>query len=449
MPRDSASDEMTAGEPRVHVMTSVSHQRFFLLGTGLVFIAFALREWFVLASVLPFPTQGDVSGYLRYAIHMATQGVFSEAEAGQPVLPDAFRGPGYPLFLLGILKLTGPQNWYWGVYQAQAIIGACNVAIVIALARQWAGPITAMSAGLLLAVWPHNIAATNAMLVEVVFGCCMTLSILLSTLAISRSSSRLGVAAGIALGLSYLVNPVTALFPVALLAVCRTKAKLRLGLLILVIATIPVLAWSVRNNYVGATANTRAWQNLEQGSWPELYFALRFSQADPRALQIRDQIDTETGILLRDHPKGLKMMSRRLAEHPLDTLRWYALQKPYLLWDWSIQAGAGGPYTLDVKNSPLDRGLLASWKSLARLLNPALFVFAVGFALLHFLRSSTIAPSALFFLYITAVHDVFQAEPRYAIAYRPIEIVLAMGGVCALSMAARALLAGRGETFLK
>jgi hypothetical protein len=335
------------------------------------------------------------------------------------------------------------------VYQVQAIIGACNVAIVIALARQWAGPVSGITAGLLLALWPHNIAATNTMLVEVVFGCCITLSILLSTLAISRSSSRLGVAAGVALGLSYLVNPVIALFPVALLAVCRTKAKLRLGLLILVIATIPVLAWSVRNSYVGATANTRAWQNLEQGSWPELYFALQFSQVDPRALQIRDQIDTETGLLLRDHPKGLKTMSKRLAEHPLDMLRWYALQKPYLLWDWSIRMGAGGPYTLDVKNSPLDRGLLASWKSLARLLNPALFVFAAGFALLHFLRSSTAAPSALFFLYITAVHDVFQAEPRYAIAYRPIEIVLAIGGVCALWMAVRGLIVDRVKPLLK
>jgi len=434
---------MAAGTPDIYALTSVSHQHFFLLSTGLVFIAFALREWFVLASVLPSPTQGDVSGYLRYAIHMAIQGIFSEAEAGQPVLPDAFRGPGYPIFLLGIFKLTGPQNWYWGVYQAQAIIGACNVAIVIALARQWAGPITAISAGLLLALWPHNIAATNAMLVEVVFGCCITLSILLSTLAIGRSSSKLGVAAGVALGMSYLVNPVTALFPVALLAVCRTKAKLRVGLLILVIATIPVLTWSLRNSYAGTTANTRAWQNLEQGSWPELYFAEKYWRVDAHALQIRDQIDTETAILLRDHPKGLNMMARRLVEHPLDTSRWYALQKPYLLWDWSIQMGAGGPYTLEVKNSPLDRGLLGSWKSLAKLLNPGLFVFAAGFALLHFLRGTSVAPSALFFLYITALHDVFQAEPRYAIAYRPIEMVLAAGGLGAAWMAARRLLAKR------
>lgn len=299
----------------------------------------------------------------------------------------------------------------------------------------------AISAGLLLALWPHNIAATNAMLVEVVFGFCITLSILLSTLAVGRSSARLGAASGMALGMSYLVNPVTAIFPVALLCVCRTKSKLRVGLMILAIATIPILAWSIRNSYAGTTGDTRAWQNLEQGSWREFHFAEKFWPVDPHARQVRDQIDAEMVVLLHDHLRGLHMMVKRMATHPLDTLRWYALQKPYLLWDWSIRIGAGGPYTLDVKNSPLDRGLLGGWKSLAKQLNPALFVFAAGFALLHFMRQTSIAPSALFFLYITAIHDVFQAEPRYAIAYRPIEMVLATGGLCAAWMAGRRLLA--------
>jgi hypothetical protein len=237
------------------------------------------------------------------------------------------------------------------------------------------------------------------------------------------------------------VNPITAFFPAALLTLCRTKDKLRTGLLILVIATIPVFAWSIRNSYAGTTANTRAWQNLDEGSWPKLYFAEKFWPIDPNALQIREQIDTETGILLLDHSKGLKMIAKRLAKHPLYALRWYLLQKPFLLWDWNIQMGAGGPYTLDVKNSPLDRGLLAKWKSLAKFLNPALFLFAAGFATLHFLRKTSVAPASLFFLYVTAVHDVFQAEPRYAIAYRSIEIVLATGGVRATWMATRQVLA--------
>lgn len=115
MRTESGSDEMAAGAPAAHATTPASRRRFLILSAGVVLIAFALREWFVLASVLPFPTQGDVSGYLRYAIRMAIDGIFSEADAGQPVIPDAYRGPGYPVFLLGILKLTGQQLVLGGV----------------------------------------------------------------------------------------------------------------------------------------------------------------------------------------------------------------------------------------------------------------------------------------------------------------------------------------------
>jgi hypothetical protein len=56
------------------------------------------------------------------------------------------------------------------------------------------------------------------------------------------------------------------------------------------------------------------------------------------------------------------------------------------------------------------------------------------FALLH---------AALLFAYVTAVHVVLQAEPRYSVAYRPIELLLA---VAALAMAAQWLRSRRGAS---
>jgi uncharacterized membrane protein len=41
-------------------------------------------------------------------------------------------------------------------------------------------------------------------------------------------------------------------------------------------------------------------------------------------------------------------------------------------------------------------------------------------------------PAALLVMYLTAIHVVFQAEPRYAIAYRPLEcIVVVLGALLA------------------
>lgn len=419
------------------VLAPRERRRFLLLSAGVVLIAWALREWFVLASTLPSPTQGDVSSYLRYAIHMAVDGVFSDAQNGQPVVPDAYRGPGYPVFLLAVLELSGPQKWFWNVYQVQAVLGAINVALVIALTRQWTRPIPAILAGLLLALWPHNIAASNAMLVEVLFGFCLATSLLLATLAMKRSSLGLAASAGVAIGVSYLVNPVIALFPIPLLVLCRTKQARRLGLLILATAAIPIAVWSIRNIDTGASSGTRALQNLEQGAWRDYHFEEKFWRVDDRAMKVRESIGREMSLLLKNPFEGLRVMGARLAKNPGDTLLWYGIQKPFLLWDWDIRMGAGGPYTLDVIHSPLEEGVLARWQRIAKLLNLPIFLLATGFALLQLKRWRESTATALFFLYITLIHDIFQAEPRYAIAYRGIEMALAAGAIDALSGAVR------------
>ena len=176
----------------------MTKRQFILTAIGAVLFAFVLREWHILVSVLPDHTQGDVASYLRYALHMAWDGVFSQAGNGEPVVPDAYRNPGYPVFLLGVLKLSGLQAWYSAVYHAQAVIGALTVGGVIALARQWLPYHWALLAGALFSLWPHHIAATNAMLIEVVFGFVIVIALLLATVALSRRSLVWCVAAGAA-----------------------------------------------------------------------------------------------------------------------------------------------------------------------------------------------------------------------------------------------------------
>jgi hypothetical protein len=89
--------------------------------------------------------------------------------------------------------------------------------------------------------------------------------------------------------------------------------------------------------------------------------------------------------------------------------------------------GQGGIYTLEVLNSPLERGVFNGWTTALSVLNPVLFILAVGFTAVALKQGGSASIAARFFLYITAVHVVFQAEPRYAIAYRPVEMILIMG----------------------
>jgi hypothetical protein len=80
--------------------------------------------------------------------------------------------------------------------------------------------------------------------------------------------------------------------------------------------------------------------------------------------------------------------------------------------------------------------LLHGWKLFARAVNPLLFFLALTAAAVSAWRiarrrartdvsEAALGGLGLLFFYVTAVHTVLQAEPRYGIAYRPIEFLLA------------------------
>jgi hypothetical protein len=84
--------------------------------------------------------------------------------------------------------------------------------------------------------------------------------------------------------------------------------------------------------------------------------------------------------------------------------------------------------------------------AVCKALNPALFglgLLACGIAAWRVPRSRGDSAAfawqscALLAVYLTAVHVVLQAEPRYSIPYRPFEILLAFTALAALTQAWR------------
>jgi hypothetical protein len=415
--------------------------RFGLMLALVALLAFAVREHFVLSTIVDVKIRGDIREYVAYAWNLVAHGVFSSTFPPEMPVPDDYRSPGYPWLIALAMKLF-PQEptwnvlglWYPAMLQLQVWLGTATAVLVALLARHWLSATWSIFAGVLIALWPHHVAATNALLSEVVFGFCLVAALYAFARAWTTGRTAWWVVTGIAFGYGFLVNPLLLFFPPCLAALAWWHGQRRPAAILLAVFLVPVLGLGLRNATVDSAGHGGGYRvalNFVQGSWPNYHpAAVRYRTGDPIAVAITNEIAAETDALRADLPSGLQRIGTRMAQSPGFHARWYAA-KPWLLWGWSIRIGAGDIYFLDVRNSPLDRS--AALRAIAvayRTLNPLFTTIALaGGAWLMFLglRRRDLLPVAAtgaLAIYLTLVHEVLQAEPRYATAYRGIEVVL-------------------------
>lgn len=397
---------------------------YLLTSAGIVLLAFAVREWFVLTALIPNPTQGDVSAYLRYAMHMALDGTFSQAMPPAPTVPDAFRSPGYPA-LLALLYLL-PWDWYSAIHQAQVVLGAATVGCVIALGRQFMSAGWALMAGGLLAVQPHHVAATGAMLTEVLFGFTLAAGLLAAAVAMRRRSMPMSILAGAILGYAYLVNPVAAVIPPLLALVFWREGLARHALALALVAFVAVGGWAARNAAVDAQGDERAAINFVQGSWPEYHDLWKWGWRWPAKAKAHD---AEVELIQQDREAGIQAVAERLSQDPTRYAHWYLSHKPFLLWDWEVRIGHGMAYTLEMRDTPLDSGILLGTTTIQWALNPLLFALAFCGLVVCLWQGGPARMVAVTVIALTAVHVLLQAEPRYSVPYRGFEFLLAFAAL--------------------
>ena len=410
-----------------------------------VLLAFVVREYFVLVTVVDIPIRGDIREYVLYAWNLHYHHVFGLSPPDAPVaVPDAYRSPGYP-WLLALCMAIRPSGfgWYALALQVQVLLGTLTVWLTILLARQWLAWGWAIAAGLLLTFWPHHVAATGALLSEVTFGFSLMAGLVLSGIALSRRSWSWALGAGVAFGYAYLVNPLIALFPPLLAWLLWRQVGRTASLCFGTVFLLAVAGFAIRNVQLPPPEHQvpgRAGVNFVQGSWPQYHAAWQsYVHGDPIGKAILDEIDDETRLVDARPLEGMRVIGRRLTRDPLYYGLWYLWEKPLLLWDWEIRLGPGGEYVLVVRQSPLERNpTLRLIGGLLHRLNPLISLVAlaamVGLAW-RWRKASTGAQAigfatAVLGLYLTLIHDVFQAEPRYANAYRGIELVMFVAGIC-------------------
>lgn len=414
-----------------------AHRRFWLWLLLLTLIAWLIREYFVLVTEVEIPIRGDIRDYVAYAWNLLHHDTFSRAIPGDSVpLPDDFRGPGYPLFLAACMALSPSQDgWYFLALHAQALLGALTVTMTALLARHWLSPAWSLLAGGLLALWPHHIAATGALLSEVVFGFTLILALLLSALAVRSRHAFYAVSSGVVFSLAFLTNPISLFFPI-LVGLVMWRVKLpRAALAVLSISLLAPTLWSLRNAAVVEPTQQagRASMNLVQGSWPTYHRAWGSRNVSPISDDIIRAISHEEHLVSTQPAKGFQVIRERMAQDPSYYLTWYLVEKPWLLWDWGIRIGLGDVYFHRLSNSPLERNAgLSATKQLFKKLNPVIFALsalASALLLVGWIRNREWAPPAAvlvaaFCIYVTVLHMVFQAEPRYSIPYRAMQLLM-------------------------
>ena len=429
--------------------TSLSNQSWRWWLTLLLIGAFALgfRIYYVTHAVVFQPANlpkahGDAVEYYNYARNLVQYGTFSRDPLGalQPVA-DTFRDPGYPMFLAAWMKVF-PQwdSWYTAVLFSQALLGALTVLLWLQLGRRFLSLRWLLAAGVIMAIWPHSVAMSSNIMSETLYGFLVPLALLVFGIAIRRGCPIWAVASALCFSMAALTNSVLLPFPVLITLYALFRHQMRIGTAVVLIVSMLVILspWSIHKASLQSdrqSSSDRALMNLVQGSWPIYHSAVRASQilGDPRATAVINQVNVEIYTIEDNHLAGLSTIYRRMAQHPGRYLFWY-LQKPMLLWDWSIRTGAGDIYFHATYHSPFDVNPI--WKATAALChacNRLLMLLALAGCALALSRRifvGNLQVASLLLLFITIIHSLLQAEPRYSIPYRGGEIML---GLFALS----------------
>lgn len=431
------------------------------LGPVLVFaLALGLRLWFVVAgSVEDALRRADSLAYLQYALNLVTLHTYSISHpADGPVVADSFRDPGYPVFLAGLLLLLGfTDKWYAAVLGLQALLGALTAVLALRIARRWLPPAAALAAGVLVAIWPHNVAFSAYVLSETLCGFLLALALWLLCRAGESGTRRAWFGAGLGFGLAAMVNAVVTPFAplLALLYWRRRVLAAPLALALLCGATALPAAWMVRGWTLpaGQSAASRAALNLVEGSWPEYHAAyLRALAHDPAAQDLLRRIGAEEALMQRSPREGAAAVWSRLRAEPGRYLAWYAW-KPALLWAWQIRMGWGDIYAYPVDHSIyLSNRVMPLLEALCFALNPLLFLLMAAAALTVLRRPAPAGAAtglhavAALAVFETLVFTLLQAEPRYSIPLRPLEMILAVSAVAELLRLRRARMLRRNMT---
>ncbi len=426
------------------------HRRLPLLALLVITVAgLGLRVLAAVGTDVEAPLRADAGQYYMYAYNLRHHGVYSDDPAGlgSPdaiVKPDAYRSPGYPLFLVPLIGDTPTHRMLMNINLVQALLGAGLIMVVYWFAKGLLPAWGALVAALLTALSPHLVNAGVYVLSETLFAFVLGLGFALLA-AGGRGDKRAWLVAGALLGAAALTRPTVQylIIPLGLLTFFSTGVARRRTAAALMVAGF-ILAfgpWLIRNELsLGTLGEDRLKiDTLHHGMYPDFMY-----RGDPRSYGIPYRYDPRSAEIRKSMTSVLAEIARRFREEPLRHLQWYLLGKPEQLWSWNTVQGMGDTFVYPVSKTPYAGNALfeATHRLMHLLHGPLLLLAAVG-AVLAWLPGLTarsppgallgLRACSLLLIYYTAVHMVGAPFPRYSVPALPFVYVMALSAVAMLT----------------
>ncbi len=395
------------------------------------------------------PLAADASTYFLSAYNLDHYGVYSRTVTFPPEQhpqappPDAYRSPGYPLFL----RLHGhpePSMDFLGrVMLVQAGLGVASVWMMYLIATRFMRRRWACVAALLTAISPHLAVASTYILTESLFFFLLLASML--GLLWSMESARRWpfVVTGLLCGLCSLVRPTVEFLPVlavfAVLVIPRLNAWRTRVLLVFLGFAIAMSPWLVRNATLPDQSGQPSLmvQFLMQGSYPNFMY-----QNNPLTYPNPYAYDPDAGRISGSLSNALAHIAQNFRNEPITTARWYLIGKPGFFLSWtsleSNKAHDGGDvFVYPVKRTPYrDDPRFVLLRNVAYVLHWPLMLLGLIGACMPWWRPRRWGLSgelliagrlvSLVILYAIGFHMIGAPFPRYGVPFRPLLYPLAV-----------------------
>lgn len=310
-----------------------------LIVISIFVIGFNLRLQMVQQTIVDTPIRADAAEYYLYAYNLTQYGVYSRQRQfeGEKPTPDAFRTPGYSLFLLPFVEFPPTHKMVHHIVVTQAIISTLTILVAFGFFRAFLTWPWALGAAFMVAISPHLVAINIYVLTESLFTFFLVLLAWAMTKFAQLKNWPLALVIGLILGCALLIRPTLLYFLIFLIPTLfvffQRKKAVALTFFLLIGFLISYGPWVVRNMVVNPTKSTLAVATVHKGMYPNLIY-----NNDPKTYGFPNHADP-TWAQRQDMSSVLKEIGRRFKEEPLRYIRWYSIGKLTMFFSWDMGLG--------------------------------------------------------------------------------------------------------------